>query len=98
MAAASKMKAHRVTSDITDTLAERGARYGDYFGKAMTIQDLKATMAEAPKWQHLPADMKESLETIATKIGRILWGDPSYVDNWHDIGGYAKLIEDRLND
>ena len=27
---------------------------------------------------------------------KILNGDPNYVDNWHDIIGYAKLIEDRL--
>ena len=36
------------------------------------------------------------LGTIADKIGRILSGDPNYADNWHDIQGYAKLVEDRL--
>jgi hypothetical protein len=41
--------------------------------------------------------MKQALSTIADKIARILNGDPYYVDNWHDIIGYAKLIEDRIN-
>src|SRR5690606_10084595 len=30
------------------------------------------------------------------KIARILIGDPNYADNWHDIQGYAKLVEERL--
>jgi hypothetical protein len=29
-------------------------------------------------------------------MGRILAGNPSHADHWHDIQGYAKLIEDRL--
>ena len=34
---------------------------------------------------------------IAVKISRILTGDPSHADNWHDIAGYATLVERRLN-
>ena len=34
---------------------------------------------------------------IFHKIGRIVNGDPNYADSWHDIAGYAKLVEDRLN-
>ena len=33
---------------------------------------------------------------IAHKMGRILNGDPSYIDSWTDIVGYAKLIETDL--
>ena len=33
---------------------------------------------------------------IANKIGRILNGDPNYPDSWHDIAGYATLIENEL--
>lgn len=51
----------------------------------------------APKWNDLDPDMKQALTVIADKIARILNGDPFYVDNWHDIQGYAKLIEDRIN-
>jgi hypothetical protein len=39
---------------------------------------------------------QEALEMIAHEIGRILNGDPNYADNWHDVGGYSKLVEDRL--
>ena len=24
-------------------------------------------------------------------------GDPNYADSWHDIAGYAKLVEDRIS-
>jgi hypothetical protein len=33
---------------------------------------------------------------IQHKIARILNGDPNYHDSWHDIGGYSKLVADRL--
>jgi hypothetical protein len=36
-------------------------------------------------------DMKESLELIATKIGRISFMVRLTNDSWHDISGYAKL-------
>lgn len=35
-------------------------------------------------------------EMIAHKIARILNGDPNYADNWHDIAGYATLIDLQL--
>ena len=42
--------------------------------------------------------MKESLEMVAHKIGRILNGDPFYHDSWHDCIGYLRLIEKRLEE
>lgn len=55
-----------------------------------------AAMRHSPNWQKLPADMKESLEMVALKIGRILNGNPSYIDSWTDAVGYAQLVVDRL--
>lgn len=83
-------------SDVAATLAEREKQYGSFQAKTGTIQQIKRTMREAPGWETLPDDMKESLEMIATKVGRILYGDPEHHDSWHDIGGYSKLIADRL--
>ena len=47
-------------------------------------------------WNRLNDVQAQALEVIADKIARILNGDPNYADNWHDIQGYAKLVEDRL--
>lgn len=81
---------------IDSILKERGSRYGDFVGHAVITQKLKRVMASQPKWEQLDVDMKESLEMIAHKIGRILNGDPSYADSWVDIAGYSKLVADRL--
>lgn len=84
--------------DVQETLAERGKRYGDFADHAKIAQAIKAAMysAGSDKWGTLPDMHKQALETIADKIARILNGDPNYPDNWHDIQGYARLVEERL--
>ena len=52
-------------------------------------------MQEHKNWQKLDFVKRQALSVIAAKIARILNGDPEYKDNWHDIQGYAKLVEDR---
>lgn len=82
---------------VEDTLAERGKRYGDFSDHAEICQRLKLAMiAGSAWWTRLSDVQKQALEVIADKIARILSGDPNYADNWHDIQGYAKLVEDRL--
>ena len=82
---------------VSKTLEERGSRYGAFADHAKIAQGIQDIMRIAPKWDQLDSDMKQALSVIADKIARILNGDPFYVDNWHDIQGYAKLIEDRVN-
>lgn len=84
--------------EISDTLAERGNRYGPFDGHAKITQAIKRSYYDSPNWLILPPDMKEALDMIAHKIGRILNGDPNYRDSWIDMAGYAKLISDRLED
>ena len=38
----------------------------------------------------------QALDLIATKLARIITGDPDYSDNWHDIAGYATLVEQEI--
>lgn len=81
---------------IEKTLTERGKKYGDFKHNAMVSQCIKEAMKVSPQWKDLPPEMKESLEMVAHKIGRILCGDPKYKDSWHDIVGYITLIEKDL--
>ena len=83
---------------IDDTLAERGKRYGEFPTHAEITQGLKEVMWATANWKALADDQKEALEMTAHKIGRILNGDPNYVDSWTDIGGYVRLVEKRLMD
>lgn len=82
---------------IEATLAERGNRYGDFTHHARIAQAIQDVMrAEATGWAALAPDQRQALTVIADKIARMLNGDPNYRDNWHDIVGYAKLVDDRL--
>jgi hypothetical protein len=86
-------------SDLNKTLEERGQRYGRFENHAAVTQGLKV-VAEAnmrAMGTVLAPDQKEALDMIFHKIGRIVCGDPDYADSWHDIAGYAKLVENRLN-
>lgn len=81
---------------IEQTLSERHARYGRFSEHAVIAQAMQDAMRDTEGWMRLAADQKQALTTIADKIARILNGDPDYADNWHDIIGYARLVEDRL--
>ena len=81
---------------IEQTLAERGNRYGDFADHAKIAQAIQDDMRIGPGWARLDDVKRQALTVIADKIARILSGDPNYADNWHDIQGYAKLVEDRL--
>jgi hypothetical protein len=83
-------------SDIDATLDERGKRYGSYMEKAFIIQEIKRILRSASSWERMDPDMQESLDMVIHKIGRIVTGDPEYLDSWIDVIGYAKLVADRL--
>jgi len=84
-------------NDINEILKERGSRYGDFKTHAEISQKLRAIMwcnvqqKEAFKHFHI-----EALDMIAHKIGRIINGDPNYIDSWRDIAGYAQLVVKEL--
>ena len=85
-----------MSDQLEKTLAERGEVYGRFVDHAAISQSIKRAMRAAPGWQELPDDMRESLEMLAHKVARILNGNPDYVDSWHDVSGYATLVEKRL--
>jgi len=84
---------------MTDTqalLSERGKTHGDFSVHAASTQRLKAIINAYINDKHNQS-MRESLDMIAHKIGRILAGDPDFRDHWDDIAGYAKLVADRCS-
>lgn len=85
-------------SDVQATLAQRGSRYGAFTGHAQVTQQLKRVIFHGLRERNkmLDDDMLEALDMICHKIGRIVNGDPAYAGSWHDIAGYAKLVDDRL--
>lgn len=78
------------SSGIHDVLlGQRGATHGDYRAMSTRIQQIKSIMRMGSKWVDMSEPQKEALELIATKIGRIIEGDPEFKDHWNDLGGYA---------
>lgn len=81
---------------IDETLAERGNNYGEYRDQAALSQKIKTVFMSGESYMKLTPYQHESLDMIANKLARILNGDPSYADSWHDIAGYSTLVVDEL--
>lgn len=70
-------------------LNEREKTHGDWKVTASTAQCIKAL------WEgntSLSASQREALDMIATKIARLICGDPRHEDTVVDIVGYATLM------
>lgn len=74
----------------------RGATHGDYTHMSIVIQKIKDALRSGESWERLSASQKEALELDATKMGRIVCGDPNHIDHWDDIIGYTRLARDRI--
>lgn len=85
-----------MSDTVSTTLAQRGSTHGKFADGAALTQTFKTIMRRAKNWERLDPDQREALEMIAHKISRVLVGDPNFPDSWHDISGYAKLVDDRL--
>lgn len=81
---------------MASLLQDRRQTHGAFTDHARLTQGLKRTMHLGKNWDTIPEDMKEALEMIQHKIGRILSGDPACQDHWADIEGYARLVSQRL--
>ena len=81
---------------VDGTLAERQAQYGNFSEVAEMTQQLLTVMGQYG-YEYLPDMHKEALHMICSKMARIVNGDHNHLDSWHDIGGYAKLIENNIN-
>lgn len=82
-------------TDIQSTLKQRGTNYGEFADTAAAAQEIKNIFA-AYDYQSRQSHHNEALDMIATKLARIITGDPDYSDNWHDIAGYATLVEQEI--
>ena len=79
-------------------LDKRAEQYGTFIRNADIAIKLKQVIHNAMVREdtQLYPDQLQALDMIVTKIGRILTGNPSHLDSWIDIAGYAKLVSDRL--
>jgi hypothetical protein len=83
-------------SIVDATLGEREKNYGDFSDNARSAQMLKGVLHLSAKWHAAPDYVKEATDLIMSKLARAFSGDPLHIDTWHDIQGYAKLVEQRI--
>lgn len=81
---------------VRKTLNQRATQYGSFEDVSYTTQELLNTLFARSNYDQLPMPHKEAIHMICSKIARIVNGDYNHKDSWHDIQGYAKLIEDLI--
>ena len=83
-------------NDVSSTLASRADTHGSFIENGKLMQDLKDKCRDAPNWYKLTPHQREAVDMICHKLGRILCGNPNHSDHWHDIAGYATLVDKLL--
>lgn len=80
---------------IADTLAARQSTYGCFEDVAFVTEGIMDLIAKVRPngLKDIPIPHRMSLYMIASKIARLANGDINSIDGWHDIAGYATLIE-----
>lgn len=82
-----------MADDINNTLDEREATHGDFSRVADISQQIKSALSPANCAYRMTAVQCEAIDMIASKLARIVCGNPNERDHWHDIAGYATLVE-----
>jgi hypothetical protein len=83
------------SSEIDATLAYRQSTHGDFADVAFRAQEIKTSFHYGTRWHTLSPVQMESLEMLATKLARLVEGDPDFEDHTVDAIGYLTLM---LND
>lgn len=78
-----------------EILKEREKTHGQFEVVSTVAQSLKG-MRRALGHSTMTNVQNEAFDMIASKLGRILSGNPHEVDHWRDIAGYAQLVVNTL--
>lgn len=84
------------TSNVNETLQQRGKTHGRFGDNALISQALKHQVRAMPGWYELNVAQKEAIDVIFLKISRILSGQSDFEDHWLDIEGYARLAKESI--
>lgn len=85
-----------MSEDILKILESRRKTHGDFPTQSFVAQAIKAALEYGEKWHELNVVQKEAIQFIASKMSRIVSGNPNHKDSWQDIAGYAELVAKEL--
>ena len=83
---------------ISETLKSRALIYGDYPSGIRLRATLMAAIKAQYKEKHkldMPMIDEEHFRDIVQKLSRLAV-TPRHIDSWHDIAGYARLVENDI--
>lgn len=81
---------------VQETLKERQSSYGCFEDVALVTENIIDALKQV-NYSKMPKTHKMAMYMIASKMARIVNGDFNHKDSWHDIQGYARLIENLIN-
>ncbi len=81
--------------NIETILEQRGKEYGAFAGHARITQGIKNILQAHYNDTHTD-EMREAMEMVAHKFGRILNGNSRNLDSWADCIGYLQLVVNSL--
>jgi hypothetical protein len=83
--------------NIDDILKNRELKYGSYVAHSLVKETILYQLEGLTNWDKARPLHRQAAAMIVDKLVRAFNGDPNYEDNWVDIQGYAKLVEDGID-
>ncbi len=78
---------------INETVEAREETHGDFVDQAEAAIRMVDVLNKSEGWTRCPKWMQYAITMICMKLARIVHGDCRTTDHWHDIQGYARLVE-----
>lgn len=87
-------------SNVNETLQKRGEVYGN-FSHGIALESEILSLIKGRHYAEVGTDMPEwyavAISKIVMKLSRLAVS-PDHIDSWHDIAGYAVLVEQHLKE
>jgi len=84
--------------DVVGTITQRTKTYGDYHMGVILREEVMELFEERYRQHHgcaMSLTHRGYLVDIVNKLARLAV-NPTHIDSWHDVQGYAELIERQL--
>lgn len=81
---------------INEILTQRANTHGNFTDVSITAQHIKKDLMSGKNYNTLSPIQRECIDMVASKLSRIVNGNPDEKDHWVDIAGYATLVANTL--
>lgn len=82
--------------EMSDLITERQSSHGEFTENAKMTWDMMRVLMRSSGWDRMNDGQRHSAYMVVHKLSRAVSGDADFRDHWDDIGGYSKLVADRI--